>query len=133
MSLQTLETVANQTKSAARNLAANAAASVRRETSITGWANRLLAGSAKKAASVRRNMDEGVYILSPEDVQKGRRMEDRPFIAPDGYVRRSPVQELIVPPDYRRRLILRAVKYAAGIGAAALVFFALVRFGIIGF
>ena len=133
MSLKTLETVANQTKSTARNLASNAAASVRRETSITGWANRLLAGTAKKAVPVRRNVDEGVYILSPEDVQKGRRMEDRPFVAPDGYVRRSPVQGTVVPPGHRRRVILRAVMYAAGIGVAALVFFALVRFGVIGF
>lgn len=133
MSLKTLETVVHQTGSTARTIANNAAASVRRETSITGWANRLLAGAVKKRPSVRRNRDEGVYILSAEDVRSGRRMDDGIFVAPDGYVRRSPVQEIMVDPGYRRRLILRAVLYIAGAGAVVLALYALVRFGIIGF
>ena len=133
MSLKTLETVTDQTQSTARNTANNAVASIRRETSITGWANRLLAGAAKKRPFDRRSRDEGVYILSAEDVRRGRTMDVSSFVAPDGYVRRSPVQEVVVDPNYHRRLILRGVLCAAGVAAVVLVCYTLVRFGVIGF
>jgi len=133
MSLKTLETVTNQAQSTTRNIANNAVASVRKETSITGWANHLLVRAAPKRPSGRRAREEGVYILSAEDVRKGRRMDGGDFIAPDGYVRRSPVQEIVVDPTYHRRLVRRAVLYILGAAAVALVLYALVRFGVLGF
>ena len=37
-------------------------------------------------------------------------MQEHPaIVAPDGYVRRSPVQPLRVAPDYRKRLIKRII------------------------
>lgn len=133
MKLKTLETVANQVQSTAKNLANNAVSSVKREFSITKWANRLLASVAKRRPPERKRKGEGVYILSAEEVQKGRRLDQQNFVAPDGYVRKSPVQEIVEDPAYRRRLIWRAVCGALCIGAAALVLYVLVDFGIIGF
>ena len=130
---QSLETVAHQAQSTARNLVNNAAASVRRQTSITAWANRLIVGAAKKVPSVHRRREEGVYILSSEDVRKGRHTDGQPFVTPDGYLRRTPVQEIVVDPGYRRRLLRRVLFTAAGIAAAGLILYALIRLGFLAF
>lgn len=130
---RTLEMIADQVGSTARNMANNAVASVKRETSITGWANRLLANAVKKRPAERRRRREGVYVLSAEEVRKGRRLDEQRFVAPDGYVRQTPVQEIVEDPMYRRRLLLRAVCGVLCVGAVALVLYVLVRFGVIGF
>ena len=133
MGLNTVDTVARQAAGTVKNLADGAEARLGRETSITGWANRLVSGGAKTtAALIRKDRDEGVYILSEQEIREGRRASGRPFVTPDGYVRKSPVQVLVVDPGYRGRLIRRAVLYAAGVAVAAAVLYALVRFGVIG-
>ena len=133
MGLNTLDTVARQAAGTAKNLADGAEARLRRETSITGWANRLVSGGAKTAAApLRKGREEGVYILSEREAREGRQPSGRPFVTPDGYVRKSPVQELAVAPGYRRRLICRAALYAAETAVALVALYALVRFGVIG-
>ena len=130
MSLRSVEAAVEQVESGARNAARSAVAAVRRETSITGWANRLVAGVERRS---RRNYrDEGVYILSAEEVRQGRRIGDVCFVTPDGYIRRSPVQEIVEAPGYRRGLILRAVMWTLGVVAAGAVAYVLARLGVIG-
>ena len=57
-------------------------------------------------------------MRTPTGMSRMTRRRSRRVCA-DGYVRRSPVQPLYTPPDYRRRLIRRAV------GIAVLVLLAL--------
>ena len=117
----------------AHSAAHRAAAPVRREVSITGWAHRLMADAATRRPALRGSREEGVYILSQEEVRRGRRMDTRGFTAPDGYVRRSPVQELVVDPGYRGRLIARGVGFALAAVLVVLVLYVLARFDLMGF
>ena len=130
MGLKSLKTVAEQTKNTAQNAVRAATAEVSRETSITGWANRLVAGAVHRRSNLRDSRDEGVYILSAEEVRRGRRLDEECFVAPDGYVRRSPVQEIVVAPDYYRRLVLRTLGYLVMGVAAAAVIYVLMKIGI---
>lgn len=47
-------------------------------------------------------------------------------VAPDGYVRRSPVQPVTEAPDYRKRMIRRAVGTVIGLAIAAVVIVVLI-------
>lgn len=99
--------------------------------SVTAWANAQWADSGGRLAAEQGYADEGVYVFSEEEAQARRRNGGRAFVAPDGYVRRSPVQELVIPDDYyrrRRRKILLAV---CGAALVALAVFLLVRLQVI--
>lgn len=129
--------VARQAESTARNIVSNATAQVRRETSITGWANRMMGDISRRAAGIsghvgRRNRGEGVYILPAEAVRQGRQGErEEAFVAPDGYVRKSPVQEIAEDPGYRRRLLRRGILASAAVILAATALYTLKRLNII--
>lgn len=71
-----------------------------------GAAAKKLDQARKKPANARRTK-AGVYV-----------QEHPAILAPDGYVRRSPVQPLRVAPDYYKRLTRRIV---GGVVAAALL------------
>lgn len=134
---RSVEIVTEQARSTARSMVNNAASEVRRETSVTGWANRMVGKLSRRHAgpsggSGRRNRGEGVYILPAEAVRQGRQGErEDAFVAPDGYVRKSPVQEIAEDPDYRRRLLIRGILAAAVVILAASVLYALLRLHII--
>lgn len=132
MSLDTLHTVANQVENTARNAANNAVASARRDTSITGWANRVVSGFMKKCADPPKVKAEGVYILPTKALRASWRMVEHTIVAPDGYVRRSPVQEIAEDPDLGRRRLIRVLQGLAAIAVLALVVYVLVRMNIIG-
>lgn len=55
----------------------------------------------------------------------------RPYICADGYVRRSPEQTLYTPPDYRRRLLLRAAGLAAAVVLALAALWLLVHYSVL--
>lgn len=99
MAINPLDVIGNQVKSAARNQVRTAQAEFRRETSIVGYANARIGAAAKKLDQARkkpanaRRTKAGVYV-----------QEHPAILAPDGYVRRSPVQPLRVAPDYYKRL-----------------------------
>ena len=48
--------------------------------------------------------------------------------APDGYIRKTPVQEIRVPEGYKRRMIMRAIGITLGILLAAAVIYILFTF-----
>lgn len=131
MGLKTLETVTDQVKSTARNAAAGAGAQVRRETSVTGWANALLARSARQGQTVERRKGTGVYTLTEEEIRAGRLTGGQVFTAPDGYVRKSPVQPLVVSPDWRKRIIKRVALAAVTVVIVILAVYAIVRLGVL--
>lgn len=106
MPITPLYMVGKQFESAAKNQLRSAQAEVRRETSIVGYANARLGNalhrlnpSGRTARTSRKEENKsGVYV-----------QEHPAIVAPDGYVRRSPVQPLRVAPDYRKRLIKRII------------------------
>lgn len=117
MAINPLDLVGNQVKSAAQNQVRSAQAQLRRETSIVGYANARIGAAAQKLEQERKKpaakrAKAGVYV-----------QEHPAILAPDGYVRRSPVQPIRVAPDYYKRLTRRIV--GGAVAAALLVGIAL--------
>ncbi len=122
-----------QAEAAARNAANRAQGKLRRETSLVGQASRW-AG---------KTMRQGEEVLREKAAGRGRRKPFRPRQttaapsapprpAPDGYVRRSPVQPLHVAADYRRRQIRRLVTIAVVIAAVCVGLYLISRLGLFG-
>ena len=129
---ETVKQAVRQVEDTAAGIARGAAASARREVSITGWANQVVSGLARKGAAADRPRGEGVYILPTKALRSSRRMVEQAIVAPDGYVRRSPVQEIAVSPELGRRRVIRVLQCAGGLAALVLVAYVLVRLNIIG-
>lgn len=134
--LNTLETVADQAENAAENTARSAAASAWRDTGITAWANGLLANTAERQtvgrqANRRPRSETGVYILSEEEARASRLTGGVVFTAPDGYIRKSPVQEIVTPPDYWRQRLKKILLLGFGIAAVLLAAYALIALHVI--
>lgn len=132
MGVETVKQAVRQVEDAAAGAARGAAVSARREVSITGWANQVVSGLARKAETGPRMRAEGVYILPTKALRSSRRMVDQVIVAPDGYVRRSPVQEIAVSPELGKRRLIRVLQCAAAAAALGLVVYVLVRLNIIG-
>lgn len=127
----TLETVADQAENAAENTARSAAASAWRDTGITAWANGRLANTAGRQTNGRPRSETGVYILSEEEARASRLTGGVVFTAPDGYIRKSPVQEIVTPPDYWRQRVKKILLLVFGIAAVLLVAYALIALNVI--
>lgn len=101
-----------QAEAAARNEVSRAESTVRRETSITGEANRLTAAAASRGEKAVRGRwkrrREYTGSVRPRETEAGRKQSISQVTA-DGYRRKAPVQPIYEEPGYRRRLILRAV------------------------
>lgn len=126
MGLTQLDIIRKQIESAAKNRVAGEAAKIRRKTSLigeisrlTGQANRAIDNAGEQAVRWRKGRRPEVLEDEDADRDKPDDAPQEPTVCADGYVRRSPVQPLYTPPDYRRRLIRRAV------GIAVLVLLAL--------
>ena len=113
-----IDLIGKQIAGAAKNAANRELAKARRETSVVGHANRLFASALrdierpKKKQPPRKN---GVYTADGEAV--------RP--APDGYIRRSPVQAMAVAKNYKARIIKRLIAVIIGVAAVALAVYLL--------
>ena len=129
MPITPLDMVGKQFESAAKNQLRSAQAEVRRETSIVGYANARLGNalhrlnpSGRTARTSRKEENKsGVYV-----------QEHPAIVAPDGYVRRSPVQPLHVAEDYRRRQALRIAAAAVLLAAACAAVWLLNQLGVFG-
>ena len=112
MAINPLDVIGNQVKSAARNQVRTAQAEFRRETSIVGYANARIGAAAQRVERARKKQ-------APKRAKAGVYVQEHPAIlAPDGYVRRSPVQPLRVAPDYYKRLARRII---GGVVAVAIL------------
>lgn len=122
----------HQAEAAARNAAARAEGALRRDASLVNqasrWAGRAMtegdAALRSRASSRRRGTPP------PRQTEAAPARPVPP--APDGYVRRSPVQPLHVAEGYRKRQALRAVAVAAVIVAACVGIYLLNQLGIFG-
>lgn len=129
--LNTLKTVVNQAESTAKNTVSNAVASARRGTGITDWANSLLANTTVHQERIQRGIKQrrdktGVYVLSEEEARASSMTGGVVFTAPDGYIRKSPVQEIVIAPDYNQKRLKKAVLFALGTAAVVLALYALI-------
>lgn len=68
----------------------------------------------------------------PPETEDAIRAEER-VCCPDGYVRRSPVQHYVTPPDYRRRMIRRFILLAVVAAFAVLLVIALLKSKLLSF
>lgn len=132
MALTQFDIIRRQGEGAVRNEMTRAAAMVRRETSLVNQAA-LLTGRAVREGGealrrelrgrpARRDAAQNVIETVPPPV--------RP--APDGYVRRSPVQPVYEAADYRRRQVLRVAGVLLLAAAAGAAVFILSRLGLFG-
>ena len=124
--------IRTQAEAAGRNAVNRAQAELRRDTSLVNQASRW-AGRAitEGEAELRRRSRGGRPGPAPSGTNAVKRSGPvRP--APDGYVRRSPVQPLHVAEDYRKRQIQRAVAAALVIAAACIGIYYLNQMGLFG-
>ena len=103
------------------------------EVGITGWAIRVLSGAEKHEETTQRKNAEGVYVLTEEEVQAGWRLREEFFVAPDGYIRRSPVQETLVDPLYHRRIVHRVLLSVFTAAILSVGLYLLISFNLISF
>jgi len=66
---------------------------------------------------------EKMYIPKASSGQKAAPAN---IAAPDGYIRKTPVQGIRIPDDYRRRMIKRAIAIILGLAFAAAVIYVLI-------
>ena len=124
--------IRDQVQAAARNAAAGAASRLRRETSLVNQAHRFTgrafqAGEDALRRGVRWAGGQGgsndVFVQTPSHPRQP---------APQGYVRRSPVQPVYRAKNYYRRLLLRAVGLVALAAVACVAVYLLLQLGIFG-
>ena len=126
-----LDIIRSQAASAARNASARARSELRRETSLVNQASRWAGRAAAQGEAALRGRGGGRRGSPPAGA--GRSATPRPARpAPDGYVRRSPVQPLRVAEGYRRRQVLRGAAAAALIAAVCAGICMLGQLGIFG-
>ncbi len=125
--------IGRQSAAAARNAAAGAAARARRETSLVGQASRLSAEAMQRGedAVKRASGTSSRHSSRPQEPVVSDPVSVSP--APDGYVRRSPVQPIYEAADYRRRIIRRIVNGVVVVIVALVLVWLLLRSGILAF
>ena len=136
MGLTQLDIIRKQIESTVKNRAAGETAKLRRKTSLIGEISRL-AGRANSAIdgagrdAARRRAGRRPEELEDDAAWDAPDEGARPYICADGYVRRSPEQTLYTPPDYRRRLLLRAAGLAAAVVLALAALWLLVHYSVL--
>jgi hypothetical protein len=112
-----LDLINRQIAGAAKNAVNRELAGVRRETSVVGRANRLFASALRDFDKPKKTKaaKNGVYMGTGDLVDP----------APDGYIRRSPVQAMAVAKDYKARIVKRIIAIVIGVFAVALALYAL--------
>lgn len=127
-----MDSLRRQVGSAAHRAAPGGDAMLRQEESLVSQAWQL-AGNAAQG-------EEPLVGQSPG--RRNRAFRSRPFpqvateaavTAPDGYVRRSPVQPVREVPGYRRRRVLRVVGGAVLLTALLVLLWLVLRTGILAF
>lgn len=119
-----LDVIGNQVSSFVNNQVRMSVGKIRRETSIVQQANQLASSAIKRANKAKqrpKSKKSGVYV-GPE-----ARKAPSPVKA-DGYVRRSPVQPVVVPSWYRSRLMKRIIGGTIVAVIVGVVFYVLLQY-----
>ena len=122
-----------QAEAAARNAANRAQGKLRRETSLVGQASRWAGKAMRQGEEVLREQAAGYgrrKTKGPGQTKAAAAPPPRP--APDGYVRRSPVQPLHVAAGYRRQQIRRLVTIVVVAAAVCVGLYLISRLGLFG-
>lgn len=122
----------HQAEAAARNAAAKAESELRRDASLVNQSSRWAGRAMTEGEASLRSRANGRRRSTPLSRQTEAAPTRPAPPAPDGYVRRSPVQPLHVAEGYRRRQALRAVAVAVVIVAACVGIYLLNQLGIFG-
>jgi len=123
--------IRRQAEASARNQVSGARARLHRETSLVGQASQWGIELSRQAEHLARPRGRRAQVRGAGDVQPVKSAPIRP--AQDGYLRRSPVQPVMVPRAYRRMLTLRALRIAGLAVLAAVGLFLLMRSGLLAF
>lgn len=126
---ETLELLADQSRSMVKNRLDGARFTVRRETSLTTMAMEWLGGVQDELHHGSREQEPDAE-LRPQVQSLRSEFPPRQQIAPDGYRRKSRQQPIAEAAGYRRGLVLRALRTAALAAMFLLIFAVLVRIGL---
>ncbi len=112
-----LDLIGRQIAGAAKNAVNREAAQAKRETSVVSRANRLFASALRDFEQPQKvkTAKNGVYMGTGESAEP----------APDGYIRRSPIQPMAFAKDYKARIVKRIIALVIGVLAVALALYAL--------
>ena len=113
-----LDVIEKQVRAAVRNQAAGAVSAVRSETSLVRQASRLTGKLAGQKEKQSRKAEVAQPSVPP---------------APDGYVRRSPVQPVREDPSYRAGIIKKVVGTVVLLVCAAVVLWLLIKTSLLAF
>ena len=124
--------IRRQAEAAARNAAARAQGNLRRDASLVNQASRWAGRTMTEGEAALRRRAGGMRPggMSPGASAAVRTRPVRP--APDGYVRRTPVQPLHVAEDCRRRQFLRVVTAVVVVAVVAAGIYFLNQLGLFG-
>ena len=127
-----LDIIRRQAEAAARNAAARAEGNLRRDASLVNQASRWAGRTMAEGEAALRARSRG--LRQSEGVSRETMATCAPPVspAPDGYVRRSPVQSIHVMAGYRRRQVLRVVAAVVMLAAACVGLYLLNRLGVFG-
>lgn len=103
------------------------------EEGITTWANQVWVNSDLRRTTGQEEMNEGVYVFSLEEAQARESTGGELFTAPDGYIRRSPVQKMVIPEDYYRKRTRKFILIACGVILVIIALNLLFQYGVIRF
>lgn len=127
--------IKQQTEAAARNVAAGATGRLRRDTSLVNQASQLAGRAIREGESAVKKRYTAKSRRSGGTAAAGRTVKSpprNPQIRHDGYVRRSPVQEVHQAPDYRRRQVIRVIQVIVIIAVVCVGFNLLTQLGVFG-
>ena len=124
--------IRRQAEAAGRNAVSRAQGTLRRDASLVNQASRWAGRTMTKGETALRKGASGTRRKRPSPGAAAAEPPRPVRPAPDGYVRRSPVQPLRVAEGYRRRQTLRAAAVAAVIAAAVMGICFLNQLGLFG-
>ncbi len=134
MAISQWDLIRRQSEAAARNAASGTAARVRRDASLVNQASQLSVKAMQRGENAVRQAGKNAGRRACQPAGEpvvGDQPEIRP--APDGYMRRSPVQPIYESADYRQRIVRRIVSAVIAVAVMMALVWLLLRSGILAF
>jgi len=131
MSTSQFDIIRHQAEASVRNRVSGAQARLRRETSLVGLANQWGMELSRQAENLARPRGRHTKAQRAGDARPMKSAPIRP--AQDGYLRRSPVQPVMVPRAYRRQLAMHVLRIAGLVVLIAVGVYLLMRSGLVAF
>ena len=123
MKIQSAKSEINLAAATAQNQVRATAALSGEQVGIVHRASKMMAPLPTGNSGIKRRLDpakSGVYTAGNNRTAFAA--------AADGYVRKTPVQEIITDPNYKRTLVKRALAIIAGLTLIVIIIYVLFRF-----